>query len=1583
MPGLIPQPKATASLAIGPSASGSSPSTGSGQVVRPAVPREATSFLSLVRHRPTKYEADQFQLNVKITYLNKTVKHTFSRSKGVNDQVATLCDMRDVPFDEDASYQILLRSNPKHLQKYAIGEDDFAKLEDGQEVRLVGGSDFVNTTLQKIAELSTSEKVGQGSADELLRWADSLLKNCSVIGPIGEWFASEVISFKGIGILFAALLNVQRSENTGLMEKIVGVFIGILTILLQFEAGIVWTEKEMVLDVDLLEAIACVLFGKMPGKAASLVSTGADRNDRRDAGYALNTRKLASAFLCTILQQFHKDVPLQLHRALMRQPDTSTLSYYQLMTELKADDPLYNLVLVVYLFLVDQEDIRQQVFRYFDAELSGSAATKWKKRGNAPDKSKKMLVEDSLLSSLATACADNERLELSGGTPGGGGHSLATGSESVDNLKATLRKMDDRRRKVEADLRRMHQAMCKMVELVDVENALVNQSLRAIVRYGWDSIHWQKGYTCLHFAAECMDAPNVVELLALLAKDMNERDATGKRPLDYARKEKKQANVDVLEKMRNQFYRQQQAERAIKKKRDVDYAKQVEIPENLTPTLRAGIEAVLQMGWRRIKWPNGFSALHLAAQCGNLEVIKILLEQVEHVSDDWQAKDKLGNTALDYAVSSKHEGVAEYLRNYDPVTMGPTAAVDDEAMSLSPGPLPQRAEMDLADAGKRRLPDLAQVSGASGGLPQAMTRLLPTRVPDSVTDEALRKLLEDILSKGYGGVSRMIFDKDKTPLHGACERGDLPVAKFLVQLGADPYKKDQSGKTAIKYAEDAGFKELAETIKREWKTMAESLNSASDSASLIAQIYALNKALTESHDALEELSGQRDAMETLAGDKLQLEQRVFFLQEWINGKRLDEIGALHDEQMETYGKQLELVGVHKLRAKLMENKMQGGLNLALHDAALGVEKLLFAGGKGAAAGIRQNILDAEGFIKIVGGHMTPRGGGGAAGPEPASPGGKPGKPAAKGAPPKGATAPKGGAPPGKGAPGPPGKAGAAPPGKGAAAPGKGAAPAKGAPKGAKGAAGGAKGKGKKGKETGPGGVKIFIDPNLRMPGIIPPKPMKPLWWNRLIIGKQIKEEATVWDIVENYAPTLLAEDSATTNEFVERFSKAKGAGGDGEEKEVKKKELRELIVITDSNKAVAKQKLCKGLPSPEILCAAILEFDDTVIDKDMLEGIKLHCIPDAGELAAMEKLRAEHPDVPWALPEKYLWAVGHIPVYEQRIQCWHFTRNYEERLLDYEAAYADFTKVVDALETASALQSLLGVALAAGNYLNGNTNRGQADGFDLSGLPMFSTIKDNLDDKIRVTDWIFRMFLKDSPLFVKARKDIMVQLAPVFKNVKRRVGKNKDGVVSMTKQVKYANEEFDGMVRALKEEFDGHNGNLQMILGFFEDPTDPIRTVLVPEFEAVDKRIKALLQVQADAQNKMASIQDKFNLGKMMSTELLLLLDDFLIPPDLIVNKPEDVQKKVFIPLFCGLAAPTFDAMMFLWGLEDPMAALLEEQKRGARRPKRGARAQNRRGKRVGAAAADPDDSSEDEEAEAAEAAPPGEPAAPARSSGS
>eukprot|EP00971_Amphidinium_carterae_P188381 3739567-Amphidinium_carterae.1 len=63
----------------------------------------------------------------------------------------------------------------------------------------------------------------------------------------------------------------------------------------------------------------------------------------------------------------------------------------------------------------------------------------------------------------------------------------------------------------------------------------VQKALEGIVRFGWDSVGWKGNYTLLHLAAEKVDDPSVVELVAILATDLDARDDTGKRPIDYAR----------------------------------------------------------------------------------------------------------------------------------------------------------------------------------------------------------------------------------------------------------------------------------------------------------------------------------------------------------------------------------------------------------------------------------------------------------------------------------------------------------------------------------------------------------------------------------------------------------------------------------------------------------------------------------------------------------------------------------------------------------------------------------------------------------------------------------------------------------------------------------------------------------------------------------------------------------------------------------------------------------------------------------------------------------------------------------------
>ncbi|CAD7935677.1 unnamed protein product [Amoebophrya sp. A25] len=159
------------------------------------------------------------------------------------------------------------------------------------------------------------------------------------------------------------------------------------------------------------------------------------------------------------------------------------------------------------------------------------------------------------------------------------------------------------------------------------------------------------------------------------------------RPSDYARQAKKQANVALLERIRNQIHHAQAGKEITRndlvvKKLLTDVPIGISISNQkfllkgrlpiTNHTLRVGVEAVLQTGWRRIKWPNGFSVLHLAAKCEHLQALKFLLHSVEHVLEDVRATDGQGMTPLDYAMAEEHvEEVTEYLRHSEAMTMGP------------------------------------------------------------------------------------------------------------------------------------------------------------------------------------------------------------------------------------------------------------------------------------------------------------------------------------------------------------------------------------------------------------------------------------------------------------------------------------------------------------------------------------------------------------------------------------------------------------------------------------------------------------------------------------------------------------------------------------------------------------------------------------------------------------------------------------------------------------------------------------------------------------------------------------------------
>ncbi|CAJ1427220.1 unnamed protein product, partial [Effrenium voratum] len=150
---------------------------------------------------------------------------------------------------------------------------------------------------------------------------------------------------------------------------------------------------------------------------------------------------------------------------------------------------------------------------------------------------------DSLRSSFDRLLAAYTSAAASLGTSKGTG--LAR--PELEIMERRVENLQELNSKMKAQVRLQHEAMRKMVRFVSVHDDVIDKSLEGIVRFGWDGLRWKRGYTMLHYCAECVEEPAVVELVGLLATDVDRKDDNGMRPIDYARQSGREDIIKMLE----------------------------------------------------------------------------------------------------------------------------------------------------------------------------------------------------------------------------------------------------------------------------------------------------------------------------------------------------------------------------------------------------------------------------------------------------------------------------------------------------------------------------------------------------------------------------------------------------------------------------------------------------------------------------------------------------------------------------------------------------------------------------------------------------------------------------------------------------------------------------------------------------------------------------------------------------------------------------------------------------------------------------------------------------------------------------
>uniref|UniRef100_A0AAG5DRU5 FH2 domain-containing protein n=1 Tax=Anopheles atroparvus TaxID=41427 RepID=A0AAG5DRU5_ANOAO len=313
---------------------------------------------------------------------------------------------------------------------------------------------------------------------------------------------------------------------------------------------------------------------------------------------------------------------------------------------------------------------------------------------------------------------------------------------------------------------------------------------------------------------------------------------------------------------------------------------------------------------------------------------------------------------------------------------------------------------------------------------------------------------------------------------------------------------------------------------------------------------------------------------------------------------------------------------------------------------------------------------------------------------------------------------------------------------------------------------------------------------LRKQPVNPPKPMKPLYWTRILAPKEVETAKSpkllpTSIVEETDGPvSLAATDSADTKEpepatavdknvstpsmppvaFVE---KRQGLWQELEETNLDNLDeftelfSRQVIVPKLREKVEKPEKTVKILDCKRSQNVGIFA-KSLHVEWDEIECAIYHCDTSVVSLEAMQKIleiKATDEDlmlireyaesslannnnaIPLDQPEQFLLRISNISFFSERISCIVFQAEFEEHYKSVSRKLKTVKQTCEFLADSEELKHLFSIILTLGNFMNGgNRTRGQADGF---GLEILSKLKDvkSADTNTTLLHFIIRTYI--------------------------------------------------------------------------------------------------------------------------------------------------------------------------------------------------------------------------------------------------
>jgi hypothetical protein len=358
--------------------------------------------------------------------------------------------------------------------------------------------------------------------------------------------------------------------------------------------------------------------------------------------------------------------------------------------------------------------------------------------------------------------------------------------------------------------------------------------------------------------------------------------------------------------------------------------------------------------------------------------------------------------------------------------------------------------------------------------------------------------------------------------------------------------------------------------------------------------------------------------------------------------------------------------------------------------------------------------------------------------------------------------------------------------------------------------------------------------------IIPGTKMRQLAWNKLNANK-LKD--TVWSKLDDERVKI--DTKALESLFCAAKAKTK-EGGDSDavsEKRAKPQTVTVLEMKRSQNISIMLSRLSNM--SFEEIKQAIINMDNEKIPLETLQ-MMVQYIPQPEEIEALREV-AKEPNLGKA--ERYFLAIMDIPMLEAKLTAWEFQRSFEQKLEVIYGSLCVLEAAFKEIRNSKKLVKVLEYVLAVGNYINGNTPRGQAFGFKLNSLPKILEVRSAVDEKSTLMHWIAQELETNQP-------DI-ANLGDDFPTIELATRENLSLLTADLNKLKGGFSRIDGIIK---------NPNVD---GKYKDSVTKFLSSAQQRFESAQKKLEQL-------QKEFAEILAYFGEDKMESDEFFGFIFNFV-----------------------------------------------------------------------------------------------------------